>query len=110
METSNTTSKDSNYLNYFNELNLSTITVESKISNIKFKECELISKLSLSEKTPEILKIGCNYGEYISDKYIELTTSVKKSNRGRKKKINQYQIVKFKEMEDILIVKLHLLF
>jgi hypothetical protein len=35
---------------------------------------------------PEIIKIGCNYGEYISEKYIELTTSVKKSNRGRKKK------------------------
>jgi len=34
----------------------------------------------------DIIKIGCNYGEYISDKYIELTTKVKKSNRGRKKK------------------------
>ena len=71
---------------YFNDLTLSTITVESKISNIKFKESELILKLGLSDKIPEIIKIGCNYGEYISDKYIELTTSVKKSNRGRKKK------------------------
>jgi hypothetical protein len=71
---------------YFNNLNLSTITVESKLSNIKFKECELILLLSLSDKMPNILKIGCNYGEYISDKYIELTTSIKKSNRGRKKK------------------------
>ena len=34
----------------------------------------------------DIIKIGCNYGEYISEKYIELTTKVKKSNRGRKKK------------------------
>lgn len=74
------------YLNYFNDLNLSTITVESKISNIKFKECDLIPKLSLSDKMPEVIKIGCNYGEYISDKFIEMTTAVKKSNRGRKKK------------------------
>lgn len=74
------------YLTYFNDLNLSTITVESKISNIKFKECDLISKLSLPDKTPEIIKIGCNYGEYISEKFIEMTTAVKKSNRGRKKK------------------------
>lgn len=71
---------------YFNDLTLSTITVESKISNIKFKECDLIPQLSLPEKNPEVIKIGCNYGEYISEKFIELTTSVKKSNRGRKKK------------------------
>jgi hypothetical protein len=32
------------------------------------------------------VKIGCNYGEYISKEYIDLTTVVKKSNRGRKKK------------------------
>jgi len=74
------------YMNYFNDLNLSTITVESKISNIKFKECDLIPKLSLPDKMPEVIKIGCNYGEYISDKFIEMTTAVKKSNRGRKKK------------------------
>ena len=74
------------YLNYFNDLNLSTITVESKISNIKFKECDLIPKLSLPDKMPEVIKIGCNYGEYISEKFIEMTTPVKKSNRGRKKK------------------------
>lgn len=98
------------YLTYFNDLELTTITVESKISNIKFKECDLITKLSLPDKIPQIIKIGCNYGEYISDKYIELTTKVKKSNRGRKKKINQFLIVKFKVMENILIVKLHLLF
>lgn len=71
---------------YFNDLTLSTITVESKISNIKFKESDLILKLSLSDKIPQIIKIGCNYGEYISEKYLELTTPVKKSNRGRKKK------------------------
>jgi len=74
------------YMNYFNDLNLSTITVESKISNIKFKECDLIPKLSLPDKMPEVIKIGCNYGEYISEKFIEMTTAVKKSNRGRKKK------------------------
>ena len=65
---------------------LSTITVEAKISNINFKEKELIHLLSLDEKS-DIIKIGCNFNEYISDKYLELTKPVKKSNRGRKKKI-----------------------
>jgi len=79
---------------FFTDLLLSTITVESKISNIKFKENELIPKLSFDvlslkeqEKYKDIIKIGCNYQEFITDKYIELTTPVKKSNRGRKKKI-----------------------
>lgn len=71
---------------YYNDMTLTTITVESKLSNIKFKSCSLFPLLSLSDKVPEIIKIGCNYGEYISDKYIKLTTPVKKSNRGRKKK------------------------
>ena len=34
-----------------------------------------------------IVKIGCNYGEYISDTYKELTKKPIKSNRGRKPKI-----------------------
>lgn len=34
-----------------------------------------------------IIKIGCNYGEYISDKYVELTKKPIKSKRGRKPKI-----------------------
>jgi hypothetical protein len=72
---------------FFTDLILSTITVEAKISNISFKEKDLITKLSLDQKSSDIIKIGCNYEEYISDKYIELTKPVKKSNRGRKKKI-----------------------
>lgn len=71
---------------FFTDLILSTITVEAKISNISFKEKDLINKLSLDQKTSDIIKIGCNYEEYISDKYLELTKPVKKSNRGRKKK------------------------
>jgi hypothetical protein len=67
------------------DLILSTITVEAKISNINFKEKDLIQLLSLDEKS-DIIKIGCNFNEYISDRYIELTKPVKKSNRGRKKK------------------------
>ncbi len=80
--------------NFFTELVLSTITVESKITNIKFKENDLITKLSLDdlsktdcEKFKDIIKIGCNYQEYITELYKELTKPVKKSNRGRKKKI-----------------------
>lgn len=77
---------------FFTNLVLSTITVESKISNIKFKEKDLIEHLSLKdlplknvEKYKDIIKIGCNYNEFITDKYLELTKPVKKSNRGRKK-------------------------
>ena len=33
-----------------------------------------------------ILCIGCNYGEFMSKEYIKITTPIKKSNRGRKKK------------------------
>jgi len=75
---------------YFTNLILSTITVEAKISNISFKEKELISKLSLDNKNikySDIIKIGCNYNEYVTDTYLELTKPKKKSNRGRKKKI-----------------------
>lgn len=68
------------------DLILSTITVEAKISNINFKEKELIELLSLEDKS-DIIKIGCNFNEYISDTYLELTKPVKKSNRGRKKKV-----------------------
>ena len=71
---------------YFNDLSLSTITVVSKLSNVKFKESILINHLPINENIPEIIKIGCNYGEHISKKYIELNTPIKKSNRGRKKK------------------------
>lgn len=71
----------------FTNLSLSTITVESKLSNVKFKENIIIKHLALDEKNiPHVIKIGSNYGEYISKKYIELKTPVKKSNRGRKKK------------------------
>jgi hypothetical protein len=70
----------------FSDLILSTITVESKLSNIKFKEKELIEDLNINEKN-DIIKIGCNFNEYISDLYLEMTKPVKKSNRGRKKKI-----------------------
>lgn len=34
----------------------------------------------------DILCIGCNYGEYMSKDYVKMTTPIKKSNRGRKKK------------------------
>lgn len=47
---------------------------------------ELNDTLEAFKLHENIIKIGCNYGEYISKKYIDLTTVVKKSNRGRKKK------------------------
>ncbi len=85
------------------DLKLILITVESKILNIKFDINTLINDiLQLINKETnknseellykdytlpdDIIRIGCNYGEYISEKFIELNTKVKKSNRGRKKK------------------------
>jgi hypothetical protein len=115
-----TESNNNDYDIMLSELLLSTITVEAKLKNVKFKEYILIhkilqliqkndnnpsnniynynttddiNKIQVSEEienelmlSDDIIKIGCNYGEYISNKYIELTTLVKKSNRGRKKK------------------------
>lgn len=121
---------DTDYKLHLSDLLLSTITVEAKISNVKFKEYVFINHLlrlikdqdehinsiglleyfntytmsnninlddvQLNELitpnakdfklSPNILKIGCNYAEYISERYIDMTTVVKKSNRGRKKK------------------------
>lgn len=37
----------------------------------------------------DILCIGCNYGEFMSTEYIKMTTPIKKSNRGRKKKMKK---------------------
>lgn len=76
----------------FTDLILSTVTVESKITNIKFKEMILIKEILATiednkELTDNVLKIGCNYGEYETEIYKELTKPKKKSNRGRKKKV-----------------------
>jgi hypothetical protein len=95
------------------DLSLVIITVAAKITNLKFDvqvlindilkliendnntelkkntELENITNINTQKKFilhEDIIRIGCNYGEYKSDKYIELTTVVKKSNRGRKKK------------------------
>ncbi len=57
----------------FTDLILSTVTVEAKISNIKFKEIDLIKEIinTISENkhiTDNVLKIGCNYGIYTTEK------------------------------------------
>lgn len=66
-----------------------------KIPNISDKSNEdyanEFEKLFISSKKnklvdSDILCIGCNYGEYMSRDYIKITTPIKKSNRGRKKK------------------------
>jgi hypothetical protein len=66
-------------------IELSTITVEGKLSNIQFngQEKEIMELLKLENN---IIKIGCNYKELIDPLYVTLTTKVKKSNRGRKPK------------------------
>lgn len=78
----------------FNDIILSTVTVESKISNIQFKEIKFINDIlgTIKENkyiNKNVLRIGCNYGEYITDLYKELTKPKKKSNRGRKKKVKE---------------------
>ncbi len=66
-----------------------------KIPNISDKSNEeyanQFEKMFISSKKnklvdSDILCIGCNYGEYMSKDYIKITTPIKKSNRGRKKK------------------------
>lgn len=83
------------------DLSLVIITVAAKIINLKFDVNELIHDIlnmidnntqnnnnnnNIYKLHEDIIRIGCNYGEYKSEKYIDLTTVIKKSNRGRKKK------------------------
>lgn len=67
--------------NNINNKNLNIDDLKSKIiENINYnkEEWDILNNF--------ILKIGCNYGEYISEKYIELTKKPIKSKRGRKPK------------------------
>lgn len=63
------------------EVNL--ITICGKLSNLSFKEEDMIKLL---EPTAEIQGICCNYGEKYYSGFINKNEKVKKSNRGRKKK------------------------
>ena len=75
------------------DLKLILITVESKILNIKFDINTLINDIlqlinkettknseEISDKDyilpDDIIRIGCNYGEYISEKFIELKDKI----------------------------------
>lgn len=66
------------------EIQLSTMTLDGKIKNIKFDKKTAIHGLNTHEN---IIKIGCNYGMHISDIYHEKYSKEKpKTNRGRKPK------------------------
>jgi TATA-box binding protein (TBP) (component of TFIID and TFIIIB) len=66
----------------FSDLQLTTVLVGFAFSNLEFYEEGLIEDV---EPNGNIKAIGCNYGMVIDPEYEKLTT-VKKSNRGRKKK------------------------
>ena len=68
--------------NLFTKLLPNTLTANSNISNIYFKEFELIKKLPILTDDDHILKIGCNFGELIHSSYSE--PLIKKSKKGRK--------------------------
>lgn len=72
------------------EIQLSTMTLDGKITNIKFDKQTAIHGLNTYEN---IIKIGCNYGTHISDIYNEKYHKEKpKTNRGRKpKKVETYR-------------------
>lgn len=72
------------------EIELSTMTLDGKISNIKFDKKTAIHDLYTYEN---IIKIGCNYGVHMSDLYMkEYHKEKPKTNRGRKpKKIETYR-------------------
>ncbi len=65
-----------------------------RISNIDGEEHHTMEARYLSamvsstkvELSDIILRIGCNYGEFLTTKYIEIKSPKKKTNRGRKRK------------------------
>lgn len=71
-------------INIMSDLQLSTMTLDGKITNIRFDKQTAIHGLYTYKK---IIKIGCNYGTHISDTYESFFHSEKpKTNRGRKPK------------------------
>lgn len=56
-------------------------------------EARWMSTLRFAESVPtwneSIIRVGCNYGEYLSKEYYELVNPVKKTNRGRKRKVKR---------------------
>lgn len=72
------------------EIILSTLTIECKFSNVKFNIKNIIDIFKLDKN---IIKIGCNYGELISDEYkqiIENNSSNVKLGRKKDAKIKRY--------------------
>lgn len=67
----------------FNDLTLTMITIEGRLSNIYFEKETIVDHIELDGN---IVKIGTNYNEKKSDKYDEITAKPKKNNRGRKPK------------------------
>jgi hypothetical protein len=66
----------------FSPFENSTCSVNGVLTNVKFEEEEIINFLSCDGN---ILRMDCNFGHVISERYISMQPE-KKSNRGRKKK------------------------
>jgi hypothetical protein len=71
---------------FINIPNISDLTNEEYAESL-MKDFANTKKNSLIDS--DILCIGCNYGEFMSTEYIKMTTPIKKSNRGRKKKMKK---------------------
>lgn len=68
----------------FEDISIDFITLNNNINKIIIE-----NKKEWNELNNFIVKIGCNYGEYISDTYKELIKKPAKSNRGRKPKLKK---------------------
>jgi hypothetical protein len=56
-------------------------------------EAQWMNTLKFKEEEPSfndaIVRVGCNYGEYLSAEYYDLVNPVKKTNRGRKRTVKK---------------------
>lgn len=70
----------------FTKSHINMRTIDVHLTNVEFKEEDLIHELELTDR---IIEIGCNFGVITSEemKQIKLLQKTKKSNRGRKPKV-----------------------
>jgi hypothetical protein len=75
----------------FSDLKHSTASVMFRLTNVQFKESELIKKVSsldgkkTKSKQAQIVKVGCNFGEVLMKGYKEQIQRPPITNRGRKR-------------------------
>jgi hypothetical protein len=75
----------------FKPLKASVLTVQGKLSNVRFEEKDLIY---VARAIGRIKKIACNYGEIYNETYTKPVVKPKKTNRGRKPKVRKKNVRK----------------